>query len=114
MVATVAMNVFAAVMTSSPDPTPSASSVSASAAVPDDTPTAPATPQYLANQRSKASVSSPPMKALRRITPAIAASSSGATASYWDLRSTNLIERGSTRTSFFSEKLDHGEHGVSQ
>ena len=87
----VAINVWAVVMTSSPGPTPTASSARCNAAVPEPTPTAPFAPTLAANACSKPATSLPRMKLVLSTTRCMAASISGLMAVYCALRSTKGI-----------------------
>jgi hypothetical protein len=84
---TVATNVKGTVMTSSPGPTPRASSARCSALVPELTPTASATPQQAANARSKAATSGPRTNWPLPSTRSTASSTSGLMARYCAWRS---------------------------
>ena len=86
---TVAMNVCETVMTSSPDPTPSAFRMSSMAVVPFETPIASGASQNAANSSSKALVSAALMNDWRSSTRPIAASISGPIARYCAFRSTS-------------------------
>src|SRR5439155_27328318 len=87
---TVAMNVFAGAITSSPGPMPATSYASASAAVPEDTPTQCPVPQRAAHSDSKLATSAPRMYCVDAMLASTAASISSLIVAYWRLRSTKL------------------------
>jgi len=86
---TVAMNVWAVVITSSPGPMSSAWSASTRAAVPLPQPTATGARWNAAQAASNSATAGPPMKAVLVMTRAMAASMSGWMAAYCALRSTS-------------------------
>ena len=83
----VAMKVLGTVMTSSPGPTPSASSAIQRASVPLPTPTHSVHPQKGAKAFSNSATKGPPAKAVLSITACRAEWISGLMASYWAFRS---------------------------
>src|SRR3954454_20502656 len=101
-------------MTSSPAPTPRATSTRTSESVPFATPIASRTPRKSAASRSKAATFGPRMKSALASTPSIASRMRGSSGSYCAFTSTSGIGRtpGKSRGEIEQAEGDSGDHEI--